>query len=109
MFGIVINLLQLGFIRIDMKASEALRKGMGMVKGQAKEVYYNPITDCACALGCIGLGMGKGKHELLDHCFLDGKAYTKYKDYYKSTIDFDNDFSGMSLSQIAQRLEDIGE
>lgn len=100
-----------------MKASEALRKGMGMVKGQAKKVLYDSKNDCACALGCMLLGVG------IEKSYLDGKAEIdtddQLQDYFLNarinysrkfifSIEDSND-GGFSLSGIAQRLEDIGE
>jgi len=96
-----------------MKASEALRKGMGMVKGQAIGVFYNPNNDCACAIGCIAIGRGV-KKENIKLSFIDNFAFSAYsinltyRQVYKIGIDEDND-NGMTFEQIAQRLEDIGE
>jgi len=97
-----------------MKASEALRKGMGMVKGQNVCTFYCPELDTACALGCMLLGHGVLKSEVNDFSLSDLPTYIrsgkdKYKEYYKTTIDLDNDLYGKSLAEIAQRLEDIGE
>lgn len=97
-----------------MKASEALRKGIGMVKGQTRNgLFYDEQTECACAVGCIAIGNGvEMKHETIHECLILTDYYPTFRAYrerYGEPISADNDIYGFTLSEIAQRLEDIGE
>lgn len=95
-----------------MKASEALRKGMKKVKGKIMKDYYHEGTDCACALGCIFLGYGVDKSTLkcgtMDFS-ITLEAEMKYLRHYGNTVIEDNDYTSLSLEDIAQKLEAIGE
>jgi hypothetical protein len=97
-----------------MKSSEALRKGMTRVKGQAFNNYYKPGIDTACAEGCIIIGLGFAKENFEDSLWVSSRLYElrevlyRYRLHFGVEIHKDND-EGMPLENIAQRLEAIGE
>lgn len=98
-----------------MKPSEAMRVGRKMVKGQAKEVFYRRDTDCACAMGCLWIGMGVEKGEFYSE---DPELPNSTKEFYRfweayrkeygETPYESNDDRGMTVEEIADRCEAIG-
>lgn len=93
-----------------MKASEALRKGMRRVGGgQTFNKAYNGRSNRACALGGIAIG-NKLIHKMNGGFFHPCRhADIKYQETYGVSIAEDNDNNRLTLKEIAQRLEDIGE
>lgn len=101
-----------------MKASEALRAGAKLVKGQAVGTLYDEKTKCACAMGAMYIGHGVPRDFLKLESFNNFlyvsqpdfmRAFDAYSEEYGYSPFVDNDENGLSFEQIARRFEEIGE
>ena len=99
-----------------MKPSEAIRKGAKLTKGQERGVYYNTSTDRCCAIGAMRIGYMCNENATVKDkniaATVDaaGEEMNLWDDYYREyggTIQ-DHSDAGISLEEIADRLEVIG-